>query len=241
MNMRTKILSMLDTTTKKVAAIALCGALVVAIGAGTVFAASSMNSLQVKVENGVRTYSTDGGKTWSKNAPDGVVVSDKDGKLTITNGIPPKDGEGNGMLSKMEDGVRTYSTDGGKTWSKNAPDGVVVSDKDGKLTITNGIPPKDGEGNGILSKMEDGVRYYSTDGGKTWSQKAPEGVTVSDKDGKLTITNGTPPKDGEGNGMLSKMEDGVRYYSTDGGKTWTQNAPKGVKVNEDGSVIANYN
>jgi hypothetical protein len=189
MNMRTKILSMLDTTTKKVAAIALCGALVVAIGAGTVFAASSMNSLQVKVENG----------------------------------------------------VRTYSTDGGKTWSKNAPDGVVVSDKDGKLTITNGIPPKDGEGNGILSKMEDGVRYYSTDGGKTWSQKAPEGVTVSDKDGKLTITNGTPPKDGEGNGMLSKMEDGVRYYSTDGGKTWTQNAPKGVKVNEDGSVIANYN
>ena len=83
--------------------------------------------------------------------------------------------------------------------------------------------------------------HLSTDGGKTWSQNAPEGVTVSDKDGKFTITNGIPPKDGEGDGMLIKTENGVRYYSIDGGKTWSQNAPEGVTVNEDGSVVANYN
>ena len=239
--MNKKILSKLDTTKKKVGAIVLSTVLLGTLAVGTAYAASSMNPLQVKTENGVQRYSTDGGKTWSQNAPEGVTVSDKDGKFTITNGIPPKDGEGDGVLSKMEDGVRHYSTDGGKTWSQNAPEGVTVSDKDGKFTITNGIPPKDGEGDGVLSKMEDGVRHYSTDGGKTWSQNAPEGVTVSDKDGKFTITNGIPPKDGEGDGMLIKTENGVRYYSIDGGKTWSQNAPEGVTVNEDGSVVANYN
>ena len=235
--MNKKILSKLDTTKKKVGAIVLCTALVTALSAGTVFAANSMNSLQVKMENGVRSYSTDGGKTWSQDAPDGVTVSEKDGRITITKGNPLKDGEWNGMLSKMEDGVRYYSADDGKTWSQNAPDGVMVSDKDGKITVTNGIPPKDGEGNGMLIKMEGGIRYYSTDDGKTWSQNAPDGVTVSDKDGKITVTNGIPPKDGEGNGMLIKMENGIRYFSIDGGKTWSQDAPKGVTVNEDGSVI----
>jgi len=186
--MITKILSTLDTTKKKTGAIVLCTALVAALGAGTVFAASSMNSLQVKMENGVRSYSTDGGKTWSQNAPYGVVVGDKDGKLTITNGVPPKDGEGNGMLSKMEDGVRYYSADDGKTWSQNAPDGVTVSDKDGKITVTNGIPSKDDEGNRMLIKMENGIRYFSIDGGKTWSQDAPKGVTVNE-DGSVIKKN----------------------------------------------------
>ena len=199
--MNKKILSKLDTTKKKVGAIVLSTVLLGTLAVGTAYAASSMNPLQVKTENGER----------------------------------------DGVLSKMEDGVRHYSTDGGKTWSQNAPEGVTVSDKDGKFTITNGIPPKDGERDGVLSKMEDGVRHYSTDGGKTWSQNAPEGVTVSDKDGKFTITNGIPPKDGEGDGMLIKTENGVRYYSIDGGKTWSQNAPEGVTVNEDGSVVANYN
>lgn len=130
--MKSKILSMLDTTKKKVGAVVLCGTLVAAIGTGTVFAANSLNTLQVKMENGVRSYSTDDGKTWSKNAPDGVVVNDKDGMLTISNGIPPKDGEWQGILSKVENGVRTYSTDGGKTWSEKAPAGAEES-----LTIGN--------------------------------------------------------------------------------------------------------
>lgn len=39
-----------------------------------------------------------------------------------------------------------------------------------------GIQLKDGKG--LLSKVENGVRSYSTDGGKTWSEKVPDGVTV---------------------------------------------------------------
>lgn len=73
--MKNKTLSMLDTAKKKVGAIALCGALVAAIGTGTAFAANSITSLQVKMENGVRGYSTDDGKTWSQNAPAGVEDS----------------------------------------------------------------------------------------------------------------------------------------------------------------------
>ncbi|AUS97185.1 hypothetical protein CDQ84_13430 [Clostridium thermosuccinogenes] len=131
--MKNRIISMLDTTKKKVGAVALCGVLAAAIGTGAVFAANSMNTLQVKMENGVRSYSTDDGKTWSTNAPEGVTVSEEDGKITITKGIPPKDGDGNGMLIKMEDGVRFFSTDGGKTWSQNAPEGVTVN-QDGSVT-----------------------------------------------------------------------------------------------------------
>jgi len=126
--MNKEILSKLDTTKKKVGAIVLSTVLLGTLAVGTAYAASSMNPLQVKTENGVQRYSTDGGKTWSQNAPEGVTVSDKDGKFTITNGIPPKDGEGDGMLIKTENGVRYYSIDGGKTWSQNAPEGVTVNE-----------------------------------------------------------------------------------------------------------------
>lgn len=50
------------TTAKKVDAVVLCGALIAAIGTGTVFTANSMNSLQVKMENGVKRYSIEYGK-----------------------------------------------------------------------------------------------------------------------------------------------------------------------------------
>ncbi|WP_040205834.1 sialidase family protein [Neobacillus jeddahensis] len=115
---------MMNTTKRKVGAAVLCGALMASIGIGTAYAANSMSSLQVKSMNGVTTYSTDEGKTWSEKAPEGVSSSEKDGKLTISNGQPPKDGEAKGTLSKVEDNVRTYSTDGGKTWSENAPEGA---------------------------------------------------------------------------------------------------------------------
>lgn len=182
--MKSKILSRLDTTKKKAGAAVLCGVLVASIGAGSALAAGSTNSLMGKMENGVRSYSMDGGKTWSKKAPDGVsVTEDKDGKVTITNGTPPKDGEGKGLLCKEENGVRTYSTDGGKTWSENAPDGTedsVTIGEDGKITHTNGIPSGDANKAGLMGKMENGVRSYSTDGGKTWSEKAPDGVTTAE-------------------------------------------------------------
>jgi hypothetical protein len=193
--MKTKILSMMDTTKKKVGAVVLCGALMATIGAGTVFAANPITSLKVKMENGVRSYSTDDGKTWSQKAPDGVSVSDKDGKVTITNGAIPKIADGKNVMVKMENGVKSFSTDGGKNWSQKVPDGFKdIITEDGKFPMLNVAPPKDGslksvhikEGNGneksLIIKEENGVKNYSTDEGKTWSQKAPEGVTENDND-----------------------------------------------------------
>ncbi len=131
-----KILSKLFASKKKAGAIILCTALVAALSIGTVFAASTMNSLQVKMENGVRSFSTDDGKTWSKVAPEGVTVSEEDGKITVTHGFPQQGGEGQGMLSKVEDGVRYFSTDDGKTWSKDIPVGVTVN-ADGSVVKEN--------------------------------------------------------------------------------------------------------
>ncbi|MCL5996194.1 MAG: hypothetical protein M1546_09065, partial [Chloroflexi bacterium] len=67
------------------------------------------------------------------------------------------------------------------------------------------------DGKGLLSKVENGVRSYSTDDGKTWSEKAPDGVTVSDEDGKVTIMNGVPPTDADG-----KAPDGAEDSMTIG-------------------------
>jgi Neuraminidase (sialidase) len=117
---------------KRVGAWLACGAVVATlgtIGAASVSAASPFTMLQVKTENGVKRYSTDDGKTWSTEAPDGVTErTNADGRMTITRGIAPTDGNGptetsgqTSLLVKVEDGVQQYSTDGGKTWSKQLP------------------------------------------------------------------------------------------------------------------------
>lgn len=225
--MKIKLLSATDTK-KKLGALVVCGALVAAIGTSA-FAANSISSLLVKNEDGVRLYSTDGGNTWSKQAPDGVNETvHADGRVTITNGTPPREGESGGLLTKVEDGVASYSADGGKTWSGQAPEGAkggsTIGGDENKIVNTRGNPA--GAPN-LTIKIENGVKLYSTDGGKTWSKEAPEGVTETvGEDGKTTTSYGIAPKEGEGHGILSKVEDGARTYSTDGGQTWSEHAPE---------------
>lgn len=123
---------------KKMGTLIACGALVTVIGAVSVSASGSFTTLQVKAENGVRHYSTDDGKTWSTETPEGVTeTTDENGKVTITRGKAPAEGESgtqesvaegrlevsgvNSLLVKVENGVKQYSTDGGKTWSQQPP------------------------------------------------------------------------------------------------------------------------
>lgn len=225
--MKGKLFPTLDMTNKRWTALLAAGALVAAIGVGSAYAATASSSLLVKVEEGVSSYSTDGGKTWSAKAPDGVSeVKSEDGTFTVTNGTPPRDGQAYGLLTKVDDGVILYSTDNGKTWSEQAPDGSEPS-----WTISGGgsgavgLP---GEGahtaSSLRVKVENGVTLYSTDDGKTWSETAPDGVTVGE-DGKVTFQQGAPSGEEAGKGILSKVENGVRTYSTDGGKTWSSTAP----------------
>lgn len=221
--MKIKLLSAMDGK-KKLGTLIVCGALVAGIGAVSVSAANSITTLQVKVEDGVKLYSTDDGKTWNKQAPEGVNTTiDADGKVTTTNGTPPADGQAS--MTKVEDGVKSYSTDGGKTWSHEAPEssgeGIANGDEDFP-TYTRGTPEGAAD---LIIRYENGVKLYSTDGGETWSGEAPQGVTVTTGENGETIHSyGITPKAGE-RGVLSKMEDGGRVYSADGGKTWSKQAP----------------
>ncbi|KLU63336.1 hypothetical protein CEB3_c03160 [Peptococcaceae bacterium CEB3] len=141
--MKIHLPSFLDTRKKKAGAILLSGVLITALGTGAAYAANATNagqSLMAKVQkNGVASYSTDGGQTWSQNAPAGVTKTiGPDGQVTLTNGNKPQGhGEGHGLLARVQDGVTTYSTDGGNTWSQNAPAGVTTG-PDGHVTISNG-------------------------------------------------------------------------------------------------------
>lgn len=88
--MHKKILSKkLFTSKKKAGIFVFCTAIVATLGVGTALAANSMNTLQVKMENGVSSYSTDDGSTWSQDVPDGVTVNEQEGRLTITKDVTP--------------------------------------------------------------------------------------------------------------------------------------------------------
>ena len=134
---------------KNMSTLIACGALVAAIGAVSVSASSPFTTLQVKVEDGVKHYSTDDGRTWSTDAPEGVTeTTDESGKVTITRGNAPADGEA--------DGRKFYTSQHG------VDEGEQESVIDGEAGQA-----------GLLIKVEDGVKLYSTDGGKTWSEPGP--------------------------------------------------------------------
>lgn len=87
-----KQLTHMSLTKKKIGAAIICSAfMLMAGGASHAFAedvkqtdikensvaisvANEADNVSIKEENGVLTYSTDSGKTWSKEAPDGTVI-----------------------------------------------------------------------------------------------------------------------------------------------------------------------
>ncbi|WP_461612554.1 WD40/YVTN/BNR-like repeat-containing protein [Clostridium sp. Marseille-QA1073] len=241
--------NIMNITKKKAGASILCGALVLTLGTGKAFASNADDSIQVKNENGVITYSIDGGQTWSEDAPEGFTgFESEDGKIKIKNTKMSEGGIGIGVQVKLEDGVKLYSTDGGQTWSEDAPEGLTeFEDEDGKIKIKNANISEDGIGISVQVKLEDGVKLYSTDGGQTWSENAPEGIDVFDEeDGKIGIKNSgqiegelfigrqVKSEDGilskGGNSFMVKNENGTRFYSEDGGQTWSEDLPEGMSI-----------
>ncbi|WP_291579587.1 sialidase family protein [Clostridium sp. UBA6640] len=191
--------NIINITKKKAGASILCGALVLTLGTGKAFASDVDDSVQVKNENGAITYSIDGGQTWSEDAPEGFTgFESEDGKIEIRNANISKDDIGISVKIKLEDGVKLYSTDGGQTWSENVPEGVDAFIKEGgKIGIKNSsqiesglftsgqVKSEDGilskGGNSFMVKNENGTRLYSEDGGQTWSENLPEGMSIEIK------------------------------------------------------------
>jgi hypothetical protein len=180
------------TIGKKIGTLIACGALVAAIGAVSVSASSPFTTLRVKVEDGVKYYSADDGKTWSAEAPKRVIVTtDAHGKAVKTRGATPGNAApGNEAPGNEAPGNRA-------PWKGEG--GSFVKVKDGKVPDsaeyrkTRGIGKGEGVQEGgiggpenllgaksLLVKVEDGVKRYSTDGGKTWSEDAPEGYSERD-------------------------------------------------------------
>ncbi|QKE71540.1 exo-alpha-sialidase [Arthrobacter citreus] len=165
------------------------------------------------------------------------------------------------MLVKNENGVISHSTDDGTTWIPGAPEGEkIIKDVDGKESFIIG-EAKSAPSGSLMVKNENGKLKFSKDGGKTWSEKAPDhfkveakgdgavfakkklivkkenGTVKFSKDGGKTWIKGEPEKLKEP--FMTKNENGKVMFSTDGGKTWSEKAPKGVTIikNEDGSII----
>ncbi|MGM0168791.1 hypothetical protein IGI39_004546 [Enterococcus sp. AZ135] len=226
-------------------------------------AKTSVDDVKIRRNNGRWEFSSDEGISWSTTPPDGIY-EDEDGRLRYKSSkseninttstedtfkFPFSDENGSSVIMKREDDKWKFSSDGGKTWTEEKPEGVEV-DKNGKLTwksedgkkvsefdpkenqwkysedggktwsdplkevedwLENGftVPVEDG----VSMRIKDGKTQYSTDGGKTWTDEAPEGFTDNIKS---VITK--------------QSEDGKTLYSTDGGKTWSEEKPEGYEI-----------
>ncbi|MCJ8015315.1 hypothetical protein MUG84_26980 [Paenibacillus sp. KQZ6P-2] len=206
---------------KKVGAAVICGALVMSIGTGAAFAASKYSPLSNLDENGTVSHSS------GEDGTPGIKIrmKDENGKVNETTGdqfhAKLKSGL---MIARNIDGKLKFSTDGGKTWSETAPDGVTVNE-DGSISGSyDGIP--------VPPAPSSPPEYNSV-------QKSA--LNIIDENGKVNETTGdqfqTKLKSGL---MIARNIDGKLKFSTDGGKTWSETAPDGVTVNEDGSISGSY-
>lgn len=166
--MGNKFLSLMDTTKEKVSVALLCGAIVASTLAGTVYASGTKPTGDTVGKDDKTSFM----KTLTKD------VEGKDMFFKIN------DANGKNLQVKIQEGVNSFSTDGGKNWSKDAPAGFITG-LDGKNAFMKDSP-KDATEKRLMVKRENGVRSYSTDDGKSWSKDAPTGVTIIDEDGSMT-------------------------------------------------------
>jgi Neuraminidase (sialidase) len=233
MTMLKSINVILNTGKKKVLTFVLCGTLILALGSGgiayaasgadkifpkgfTIFAQSDdgNGSISVKDEDGIRSYSTDGGKTWSQTPPEGLVETPIEySALSGEDGVSVR-----ASVRTNENGTLSYSTDGGKTWSKEVPAGL----KDFSFSVNqdgNSANGKFGEALSVVAKGDNGNGTIIED---------IEVRALSDEDGVSVRAS------------VRTNEDGTLSYSTDGGKTWSKDVPAGLEgitfsVDQDGN------
>ncbi|EHQ63121.1 hypothetical protein PDENDC454_06285 [Paenibacillus dendritiformis C454] len=231
------MINVMNTAKKKAGAAILCGALALTLGSGTTtFAAeAATDSLLVKHENGVLSYSTDDGQTWSENAPANMqAIKIGEGNMKINNKFAPEDGIKMKVMVKEENGKKLYSTDDGQTWSETAPEGMPAFDMggEGNIKFKKQGASEDGIKMKVMVKEENGKKLYSTDDGQTWSETAPEGMPAFDmgEQGNIKFKMKGDLEEGIKSKVMVKVENGKKLFSTDDGQTWSEQAPEGVKI-----------
>jgi hypothetical protein len=96
--------------------------------------------------------------------------------------------EGTSLAIVSEDGATRFSTDGGETWQEGYPDGYSLTDDGEGGTLIGSVEGLSADGEKVylgedvtesLSvRSQNGVTSYSTDGGQTWSEDIPAGVSI---------------------------------------------------------------
>lgn len=129
----------------------------------------------------------------------------------------------NDIRARWNNGKWEYSSDGGETWTDEAPEGFKAGE-DGSLSVRQGEGSSEDfdaeaweqELDGWLASIYEEVDNLMSDvmpeGYEDWSSFVRFGDTVA-----------------------RQTEDGQWEYSADNGETWTDEAPEGFSVNEDGT------
>jgi len=95
----------------------------------------------------------------------------------------------------------------------------------GILSVSTVLAAESGANRSISIEEEDGVVQFSTDDGQTWSEEAPEGLTVIEEGNQQIITDGDL-FDVSGDDTMAPLEEGEIRYSIDGGETWIETNPE---------------
>lgn len=178
------------------------GLAVITLTATTVFAANGSKELIARVDADTQKveYSSDGGKTWSTEAPQELEKSasektsakpgfsvNKDGSVSISDD-KAKETPGGGTLARINADTQQveYSSDGGKTWSKQAPSNLnqPAAEKETlpeqpslQMNADGSVAQADSsqKGTGIVARIDSETEEvdYSVDNGATWSTKRP--------------------------------------------------------------------
>lgn len=210
------------------------------------------------------SYSTNNGITWSPNVNIPLSTTSSDKNFTTTDDVPSSPFYGRIYTAYTEFAppnyqriVISYSTNGGVSWSNEAPVSPVPSPNHFDLGVDLKVGP-----NGVLylvwansisngqNSTEDSLGFAkSTDGGVSWSVSNSNAVNMNGIRAQNLFngirSNGYPRLDidrtgGSRNGWIyavtaekfeapaTDVADAILHRSTDGGATWTS-----VRVNQD--------
>ncbi|HOY59968.1 MAG TPA: hypothetical protein PK640_17765, partial [Verrucomicrobiota bacterium] len=164
--------------------------------------------------------SHDGGQTWSSTTP-------LSGNVAWSAVAMSADGQT--IMAAEYSSRLVVSTDGGSSWSAMKPDGeadrrwvAVACSADGQQVFAayNSV---------LQDPLATGKLFTSSDGGGTWTERHPAGITSQNWYDVACAADGQT--------ILAGVRQGRLYVSTDFGVTWSETRPRG-DANADWETVA---
>lgn len=129
------------------------------------------------------------------------------------------------VRARWKDDAWEYSLDNGETWTDEVPEGVTVHG-DQSLTL---LPGNDTSGGPGLDAWEQGFSNWLASIYQEADNIISDALPSGSQDWGSFVRFGD---------TLARQNDENQWeYSTDGGETWTDEAPEGVSVSEGGTGL----